>query len=245
MASITADLHRDYESQFVLKRPQDRKLKRLIRESGFNAVVGGKDPDANRVKGRFGRRKGYKVEPEYAGKLQDFATSHLFSHLEEEKWFKLKSKSIYRTLIECMSNTKGHASPDGTEIEEWWLSVYCDDKKRAAKFSFVDNGIGILKSGNVRILKRMEAMVRNWDDGELIKKIFDGKLKSRTRQNGRGKGLPAMKSDCVDHGLLDNLIVITNNVKANVSRGSYETLQASFSGTFLYWELSGDKTNHE
>jgi len=53
------------------------------------------------------------------------------------------------TAMECMTNTREHASghqPSQQGNKNWWFSVYCDQEKNLAQFSFVDLRIGIFVS---------------------------------------------------------------------------------------------------
>lgn len=239
------DLHQEHGTNFILGWPSRGKVRRLVAKSGFDDITGG-SPRFHRMasSGSFSRRSSNRVEEVGAEELVAFALKYLRKSMKQKgrdpnvSWMRWKERAAYGTLVECMSNTKGHACKDGTHFEDWWMSVYFDRKRNVAQFSFVDNGVGILKSGNVSRYKRLIAAATGRNNADLLQDALEGKIPSQTQQKGRGEGLPAMRRDCVEFGLLDNLTIISNDVKKEVGRGSDTILRNDFSGTFIYWEIS-------
>ena len=248
---LVSDLHHEYHTRFVLGDIPDEEVEIFTIKSGFDAMLRGNPSSARHSSyGSFSRKASNRVEPEEAERQAEFAASQVFRKLKSNSpgglpaWAKHKTKAAIRTLIECMSNTRGHASAHGGEHEEWWLSVYYDHERRAAEFSFVDNGVGILQSGNVtkhqlRMAQLNQRLGLSRVTGpSLLQDAVDGKIPSQTGQEGRGNGLPTMKLDCCEHRYLDDLVIIANNAKVEVGAGLHTVLRNGFAGTFIHWRVN-------
>jgi hypothetical protein len=133
-----------------------------------------------------------------------------------------------------------HAAKEHIDMEMWWATVYCDVEKRIAQFTFVDNGIGIFQSGLIGPLRRAARAFGILNNASLLKRILRGEVESSTGLRYRGKGFPSMY-DKLKKGLIRNLIIISNDVYANVAQDDYRTLDKSFRGTFLSWEHQYDE----
>jgi len=70
----------------------------------------------------------------------------------------------------------------------------------------------------------------------LLKDMLSGEVESRTGLPYRGKGLPSMNQDLIRGGIR-NLIIISNDVKAEVEKQNFEVLPRPFRGTLIYWEV--------
>lgn len=213
--------------------PNDSGLATVLKQSGFYSHV--RSP----AKGKFldedtiFRRRGKKVELKYVEKILTFATKLVYGN-------KTKVGGIYRALIECMANTRDHASSEQKAHEAWWTSVYFDEQRKVACFSFLDNGVGIFKSR--KIMSLMDRLIRAFGtqpNTRILREILEGKLASSTGLPYRGKGLPSIFR-AMNRGQLSRLTLITNDVYANVSANTYRPLKPTFRGTFLYWELRKD-----
>ena len=243
LTAIIAELrHEGYHAQFrLINRPVDPLVKKVLRYSGFEKLIANANYNEDLARGGFHRRQSNQVEPIIASDLRNRPTQELFYEYDREDWYEEKLRAVYRSLIECMSNTKGHAAHDGTHVEDWWLSVYCDEEDDIAKYSFVDRGVGILASSNVQTYRKLLGKMVGEVNIKIIKDVFAGKVPSKTGYKGRGEGLPQMYADCTKSGCLDNLIIIANSVKAAVGQDSYTSLRNHFNGTFIYWELTDQK----
>lgn len=208
--------------------PKDPGLRERWRQSGFYKHVYSTQRIRPDNMGRIQKRKSDKVEPETAKELIFFATNVLYG--APRKLF-----GVYRTLIECMNNTRNHASKD-KDFESWWATVYCDEGAKKACFSFVDNGIGIFRSVRIRGFLRNLASLVYKTHADFMRDILRGQVGSRTGLPYRGKGLPSIY-EVLQRGDIDNLIIITNDVYADVAQDRFETLARPFRGTFLYWEI--------
>src|SRR5579883_2292443 len=142
----------------------------------------------------------------------------------------------YSLLLETMSNTFDHASPNSLTRQEWWASVYFDENERKACFTFIDQGVGILHSFTfLQRLKRLRREIRG--SGEKLRDLLMGKIPSRTREKHRGRGLPKAY-ETWKSGRLDNLVVIANDGYANAQKQEFKDLAVPFNGTIVYWEVS-------
>ena len=101
----------------------------------------------------------------------------------------------------------------------------------------MDNGIGILKSGNVGLYKKTKNLLKFGTDALLLRDVLSGKIPSRTREGGRGEGLPAMNADCIERSLIADLIIIANRGKAEIEQNNFTALRNDYRGTVVYWSL--------
>ena len=208
----------------------------LVHSGFFNHVqIQGKKPDIQTHGiNRWEKERRDEVDSEVAKELVDFATQGLYGTPRREP-------GTTTTLIELMSNTHQHADPENEGRESWWASVYIDADK--ARFTFVDNGIGILESGVLRFgdsLRRLFGIRNNTD---FLRKIFLGEMESRTRNPRRGRGLPKIHT-LFESGSICNLRVLTNNVYADLSIDNFLELERPFAGTLVTWEIQRNGENH-
>ena len=210
--------------------PNEPALAAVLKQSGFYSHVRSANRGASADQDTIFRRRGKKVELKYVEKILTFATTLVYGN-------KTKVGGVYRALIECMANTRDHASDVAKQHEAWWTSVYFDEERGVACFSFLDNGVGVFKSR--KIMSLMDKLVRVFGaqpNTRILREILEGKLASSTGLPYRGKGLPSIFR-AMNRGQLARLTIITNDVYAAVSQGNYRYLKPSFRGTFLYWEL--------
>lgn len=145
-----------------------------------------------------------------------------------------------------MANTYKHAS--ATEGEHhWWISMTKDLEQKKVVFGFVDYGVGIFrsllnKSPKDRMYKGLEKLWQKFpwanNNAKAMKLILEGELhKTVTQQSNRGRGLPYIHS-CQEAKSIDSLVIISNNVYADVKNGVYKLLDNEFIGTFVTWEMN-------
>ena len=194
----------------------------MFRRSGFYRYVRRRRVTEESDEGLIQRRDSKIVEPETADVLVQFAQKQIGLVL---------NKAGYRTLIECMSNTNQHAADPQRDEESWWTTVNCPKGADRACFTFIDWGVGIIKSlegkGWGRFLKG--------NDSRILRAVLYGEIASRTGEYFRGKGLPRLKIDA-DQALVENVVIVSNSAYADVSKDEYRTIPISFPGTFIYWE---------
>jgi hypothetical protein len=175
--------------------------------------------------------KSMVVDPQVASNARKLAAEKTFGDPDR------KIQPLYRTLIECMANTRKHASPQHSI--NWWLSVYNDPRTRITSYSFCDTGIGIFKSAKVRNLTKFALSLGLYRNKDILERILDGKIESSTGLAYRGKGLPKIYSD-YKNGHIKRLFIAANDVFADFDNGIFLDLEDPLTGTFLYWEIAAN-----
>ena len=217
--------------------PVDPALRQVLQHSGFYKFVRGRKPDNDaQDKGstvwEWEKESGKKVQPDVALDLTKLAARNLNRPYNE-------IRSAYRTIVELMGNTHEHASSELTSVETWWVTVYCEPAGSRVAFTFVDNGVGIFESYGVRRYKKasLATKVRQLRGNQFVlSDLLQGLVESGVGDSGRGNGLPYLKKDC-DAGRISNVIIISNDVWANLADSHFVKLKRPFRGTFIYWEL--------
>ncbi|WP_163321756.1 hypothetical protein [Draconibacterium mangrovi] len=140
---------------------------------------------------------------------------------------------IYTMLLEMAGNSVEHAYE---ENKHWLLSMQYDEYNNKIIFTFADNGFGILKTIRRKFHQEIKDLLITKDD-DVLRRAFQRKYGSRTREINRNTGLPSIEKVQID-GKVDNLVIITDNVVLDFGRNSSKLLKSRFSGTFYYWELT-------
>lgn len=141
---------------------------------------------------------------------------------------------LFGTIGEMLRNSCDHAFKRDTNIV-WHLGISHSEKSKTVKFSFVDNGIGIIKSYNNRTNYSKILSYFN-DDAILLLSAFKNGIESQTGLPWRGRGLPTIYDLYADN-IITNLIVITNNVFLDFDKEIYQEISVSFSGTYYFWKI--------
>lgn len=224
-------------------RPQNDEASQFLGDSGFFSVLFNRGALREQSAYEFalteftaiGRTQ---VDPLLSSELIRRATKKLHGVAR-------RVQGMQRVFLELMQNTFDHASPEGDPNTHWWASFHYDKPGRRVRFVFVDLGIGVFGSldqkteGN-RWHGWRSRFERSRPNSDVLRAILEGDLRlTMTGEEHRGKGLPSIKTN-LDRGWFANLLLITNNVFADVSRSSYKTLSAPFRGTFISWEINLD-----
>ena len=212
--------------------PRDQECRQLLYDFGFFECVRA-GPNLGAPAGTIRcEHSGQRVEGQVAKKIIDFGLQSL-GRTER------KHGPAYNVFTEAMANTFQHASTSARGVQRWWAAVYYDAGRKAACFTAVDTGVGILRSFNLQ--KRAEAWredprlaVRN--QGEILQMLLSGEIRPRTGDRHRGRGLPNIKRAC-DAGRIRNLSILSNRALARVAHEDYRELQFQFRGTIIYSEL--------
>ena len=156
---------------------------------------------------------------------------------------------VYNAFIELMANTIEHAD----EIEgrqKWWVTATKDKVNEKVTFSFLDYGRGIISTLTSANQKRhksiVEKLLSKWlgNEAMLLREVMEGALTISEKEGSHyGNGLNSIYQDMED-GQLDNIVIISNNVFADVKNGEYHKMSESFPGTFVSWEINKN-TKHE
>ena len=228
---------RAYHTQIGGNLPRDPTVASEFKESGFFDGFAKPPEDLPPPKGLILKKSNNKVSTKIAAELVDFAKKHMPITRE-------CTNACFQTLVEVMTNTHNHAGNRKQRFpQKWFVSVYCRDQ--TAYFSFIDLGIGILKSAPAKNwLKKTGTLISSSRRTGLLKDVFEGKIGSATRKPGRGLGLPKMKRDA-ENGTLSDLQVLTSDVVGSVANLDFREVSHSLRGTAFRWcaqprELSND-----
>jgi len=211
--------------------PHNEACRDLLIRSGFFDHVRSRQPLPPGQKGKIAPRKSYRVEGATAKQLIRIGTEAAFGS-------PTKSYSAYSALIECMSNTHNHATGRREEhgAEMWYSTVYGDADTRTVSYSFLDTGVGIFRSVRLNKIKKLyNKLFKGEDHRGILKDILHGRVASRTGLPFRGKGLPGIYKS-FRAGRIKSLIIVSNDVYADVANDDYRILGVQFPGTLLYWE---------
>jgi len=163
-------------------------------------------------------------------------------------------KGLQRILVELMHNTNNHADLIKKGEKHWWLSISHNKTTNKVDFIFLDYGIGIFNSlsskpkDDLKWSKLPEYIINflkniNKTNADLLQELLEGKIHmSVTGKHFRGKGLPGIKQ-AFDRNSVKNLVIITNNVKADIQSKNYEIIDTQFDGTFVSWHLDATSDN--
>lgn len=212
--------------------PLDEEVRTVFAQSGFYDYVTHRPASYKRggSPGVVKRHEGKRVHETVCAELVQHATQTIYGA-------RRKQGGLYRVLIECMANTRDHAKIGSVGREAWWVAVYHDSKTGIAHFAFLDNGVGVFRSGRmVGYLRQLGDFLKLNTYPDLLRDILDAKLGSRTGLPYRGKGLPAIKR-ALDRGQLRNLKIVTNGAYLNAAERQGRSLRREFRGTCLTWEI--------
>lgn len=220
--------------------PQNKVVKEQLMQSGFFKQLF-PDSDYEHENFSFGSKKGIYT---HGQKLldKDLSADLISESLITVFGKKKRSQGAQRILIEAMKNTVQHAGNSRKE-KFWWLSIRKDKKNKKVTFSFLDYGVGIFNSLKSKSetdpgYNALKKFLLGRSDASILEKIMEGKLNniSRTRKPQHGTGLPGMKT-AIDNNFISKLVILSNNVYANVGSVEYEQLNVNFSGTLIQFEI--------
>lgn len=210
--------------------PKNDGCRDFLIHSGFHDYVKALQPVQPGKKGKIAKRKSKLVESMTAKDLIRFGSEAAFGTAQH-------CYAAFATLVECMSNTHNHATgrtaTQGTET--WYSTVYGDKDRNRISFTFLDTGVGIFKSVRYGLIRRVYKLVKWQDDRQILRDILHGQVESRTGLPFRGKGLPSIYRD-LQAGRIKSLVIVANDVYANVANDDYRILDTNYPGTLLYWE---------
>lgn len=178
------------------KHPEDRQIARLLKEMGFNDLLGIDDPDvsdeapsveyipfisSNRVEGTFALQLRQALEQGSSAIPPAFR------------------KVMYGSLTEAMANVIHHAYPSGAEKKlivmqsRWWMAGSIDRRKNELMMMLYDQGVGIPATiPRSHPVERWGGLLNmlgvKADDGNLIK-VATMLGRTQTRDEHRGRGL--------------------------------------------------------
>lgn len=216
--------------------PTDLECRKYIIESGFltNMV-----DDNNRKFPDFGKSKLIFFE-KGSGKLSKSESkkiSELIKDVVEELTGTRKNiKPIKTVLLEICANSIEHAD---TIDKQWLLGVKFAENK--VYFTVTDVGKGILETLYISNKALISNLLKFNSKLDVLKGAFLQKYGSSTQEENRNKGLPSVRAN-FELGILNNLIVLTNNVIlhfADLNRSTtFRKGGPRFKGTLYQWEMT-------
>ena len=143
-----------------------------------------------------------------------------------------RSPLLYGMLVEMIKNSCKHAFKSQDKVR-WHIAVNHDEENKKVKFSFVDNGIGIInsfeKDDTAKIIK---GLLR--DNVEMIDLAYKSGIESKTGKSWRGTGLPTIYEAFDEDKIIKRLVVITNDVYCDFEKNIKKKIGKTFSGTYYY-----------
>lgn len=237
-------LFRDGRIDFNGNFPRNVIASKVIMESGFLETLYNKRGlrSVNNVSSPIYTHSAHKSNADIADAIILSCSKFLW---DEE----CNCGGVYNAFIELMANTIEHAD----EIEgkqKWWVTATKDKENEKVTFSFLDYGRGIINTLTSANQKRhrgiVDRLLTKWlgNEAMLLKEVMEGALTLSEKEGSHyGKGLNSIYQDMVD-GQLDNIVIISNNVFADVKNSNYHKMSESFPGTFVSWEININ-TKHE
>lgn len=195
--------------------------------------------DPNRIRILHGREPNVEI----TSSICDFVNEKMNSET------KLLTKRLYPILIELMTNVRQHAYRYGSSTmnPEWY--VYVENLESEIRFVFLDSGMGIpntVRKNWVEILKDSFGMLLgDRGDPDYIEAALQGKFRTETRQENRGKGLPEIYNAVVSrNSRFKEMLVISGRGKCRVGidgRIEKTYIEGTFEGTMFMWNfIKGD-----
>ncbi len=142
---------------------------------------------------------------------------------------------LFGVIGEMLRNSCDHAFQTDNNVF-WHLGVSHIESENTVKFSFVDNGVGIIRKyyedNNWRKVKNHFK-----SNATILEKAYKKGIASQTGLPWRGEGLPTIYELYTDN-IITNLVVITNNVYLDFDNKKFEEIKVSFSGTYYFWKVN-------
>ncbi len=223
--------------------PKDKNVENILKGSGFIEYL----------YKNFDNQDTYTIDKKiytHANKNVNSAlTSTIIEEASKNLWNeKRRCPGMQRVFIELMQNTNNHASNHSKGEKLWWSSIIHNKKEEKVCFSFIDYGVGIIDSLKnketgkfARVFNSIKSIFNPNNNADVLKLLLEGKIHEIIKEQAynRGKGLPGIYKAWKSNDI-SNLIVITNNVYANVANSKYEEMKNDLYGTFIYWELNSN-----
>lgn len=215
-------------------KPKDSESNKILEKSGFFSHMSGDIEYDNQFTANTILEEGHKtISPQLTAGIVRCAMKTIFG---SEK----RNKKLQGLFIELMANSINHGFPN-KEKKKWIISTSHLESEKSVNITFIDNGVGILKTLELKILRQLLTVFTGKHD--LLLAAFKGEIGSRTGLSYRGKGLPFI-FDSVNRNYISNLLIITNNVILDFKNQKFYDIGINFSGTFYYFELN-DENNYD
>ncbi len=209
-------------------KPKPGLARDILEKSGFFLFTQGSvDPKNNNTKNTILKTGG--VSPKRG------LISSEIQKANETVWKQRgRNPPLRGTVYEMMRNSCDHAFNSKNKII-WHFAISHEEEENLVKFSFVDNGRGIIKSLHTSFLSNAIGVFK--DNSDLLEEAFRDGIESRTGLSWRGKGLPTIFEN-YEEGYFKSFIVISNDVFIDFDRKVFKKLDIPFSGTYYFWILN-------
>ena len=228
VAALVATIRGMPETRVRGNVPNDFAATEMLMQSGFFDYARSVNPLPPCTRGRILQKQSKKVEPTVARDLIHIGTEANYGAPRHHF-------STYRVLIESMSNTHNHAGKQHAGTKTWWATVYADKLTGRVCYTFLDVGVGIFRSIKIGAMRHLYRLAGVTSNTRILRDILEGKVESSTGVAYRGKGIPAIYR-LFQEGRILSLVIIANDVYANLTTGDFRVLPTEFAGTLLYWE---------
>jgi hypothetical protein len=215
---------------------------RFFEEAQFeNMIINKRRPTFN--SGAFLSRSEDEVDNKAIG---DILTKTV-SYFGEKNRQRLRD--IHPIIIEIVTNTADHASPDSSYTLPWIVNTYetkDSNGNKVKQYCIIDMGVGIYetlidKTNGIRqgIIPWIPILKRENSQGEFFRQAIPNGLQSSTALLQRGKGIKYIHDIVSNDKMYKRFEIITNKAKVNlvnldsVEKDSPENLPA----TIYYWEI--------
>jgi hypothetical protein len=228
LLSVISDL--EHQNIFFKgEKPKSESAKNILESSGFFRHMNGSISKKNNISKNKILKTGNK------NTNQKELTPEIHKAMETIWGVEARCPYLYGGIGEMMRNSCDHAFTNKKQIM-WHLGISHFESEKSVKFSFVDNGSGILNTYNKKgLIKKIVDFFS--DDADILDAAFKNGIESRTGLSWRGKGLPTI-FEMYEDEIVTNLVVITNKVYLDFDRKIIKTIPVEFSGTYYFWVIN-------
>lgn len=234
LLSVIADL--EHQGIFFRgKKPINQEARDTLERSGLFNHMRGIVSNKNRISKNKILRTGNKDTD------QKILVPEIHQAMETVWGVRARCHGLYEGIGEMMRNSCDHAFESNENIM-WHLAISHLESENLVKFSFVDNGKGIISTYTQRdIFAKLSSFFQN--KAELLETAFKDGIESRTGLRWRGKGLPTI-FEMYSENIVTGLVVITNNVYLDFDKNIFETMKVNFKGTYYFWKINTSCSKH-
>lgn len=215
---------------------------RFFEEAQFeNMIIKKSRPDFN--SGAFLSRREDEVNKEAIGDILT-KTVNYFGESNQQRL-----RDLPPIIIEIVTNTADHASPDSRYTLPWIINTYetkDGNGNKLKQYCIIDMGVGIYETLIDKANSQQQGkslwhtiIKRENSQGEFFKQAIPKGLQSRTTLPQRGKGIKYIYNTVSGDDMYKRFEIITNKTRVNltnlglVEKDSSENLPA----TIYYWEV--------
>lgn len=212
--------------------PIDKEAKRIFEESGFLNYVNGKNikilPNSKKIQIMTGKT----VDPTIPKSICQFVNKAC----DTDKKFTF---DLYATLVELINNTTQHAYAGNSLfwVNEWYL--FAEETEHEILFAFMDTGEGIPRTVDKKLREKITLISK--DDSMFIRTALEGKQRTQTRKDNRGKGLPRVVDACIN-GNLSSMSIYSGHGSCKILKNNKELYMCDeykdeLFGTLFTWTI--------